>query len=69
VEKFAEILKELREDNKLSQQELADKTGISVRTISRWENKTKRPALETIIILSKFFNVSIDFLLGFTDTP
>lgn len=35
--------------------------------ISRWENKKNEPTLENAKILSMYFNVSVDFLLGLTD--
>ena len=59
-----DILKELREDKKLTHKELSAKINYSTATISFWENGKKQPTAEAIIALAKFFNVSADYLLG-----
>ncbi len=64
---FAERLKELREDKKLSQNQLAKLTGFSNASISRWENGIADIASDYLIILCKFFGVSADYLLGLED--
>ena len=61
---FAKILKELREEKELSQKELADKVGISQSAIAKWELQKTEPAARALILLSKFFDVSIEYLLG-----
>lgn len=61
---IGERLSELREDRGLSQQQLADKLAISVHTISSYERNKSNPDDEMKIKISKFFNVSIDYLLG-----
>lgn len=47
-------------------QEMADVSGISRSALSRW-NKLREPSAETLIKLSSFFDVSIEYLLGVTD--
>lgn len=62
--KFATILKELRQEFEIGQVELAEKIGVSKGIISLWENGLREPTMSSIITLSKFFNVSTDYLLG-----
>lgn len=65
--KLAERLKELREEKNLSQMELATATGISQSAIARWELEKTEPAASALIILSKFFEESVDSILGLED--
>ena len=46
---------------------LAEATGISQSAIARWELNKNEPDASDLIILSKFFNVTIEYLLGLTD--
>ena len=59
-----EILYELRTKNGLSQDELAEKVFVTRQAVSRWENGDTVPNTETLKLLSKLFNVSINTLLG-----
>ncbi|MCK1206317.1 helix-turn-helix domain-containing protein [Streptococcus uberis] len=61
-------LKELREKNSLTQQELADKIGVSKRTLGYWE-KGKQIKPDQAKKLAEYFEVSVGYLLGFTDNP
>ena len=65
--KFAERLKELREDRNLSPKQLGDKIGVSDVAIYRWESKQRTPNIDSLILLAQFFNVSTDYLLGLED--
>ena len=69
MEIFAKRLKELREEKGLSQHELAKKLGdeISNSAVSLWELGKRIPKLDALIILAKFFKVSIDYLAGLED--
>ena len=58
------ILLELRTQKGLSQDELAEKIFVSRQAVSRWENGETIPNTETLKLLSKFFDVSINTLLG-----
>lgn len=62
--KFAERLKELREDMGISQAELAEKTGFSAPCINRWEKNIRIPNIESLFVLCLFFKVSADCLIG-----
>ena len=61
---FAERLKELREENGLSQRTLAKVLGVSQAAIARWENQLQTPNIDIAIIVAKYFKVSTDYLLG-----
>lgn len=65
--KFAERLKELRDEKELSQVAVAKGTGLSQNAIAQWENDKRVPNGNAIIALAKFFEVSTDYLLGVTD--
>ena len=56
-------LKRLRENKNLLQKELANIIGISLSSISMYERGERQPDNETLKKFSKFFNVSIDYLL------
>ncbi len=60
---FSEKLVSLRKQRGLTQEELAEKIGVSRQSISKWESKVSFPDLEKIVKLSEVFNVSIDYLL------
>lgn len=64
---FGEKLRKLREDNSITQKQLADYLNVGRSTIAGYETKSKQPDFEKLIKLSLFFNVSIDYLLGNTD--
>lgn len=58
-----EKLIKLRKDNNLTQDELAEKLYISRQTVSNWENGRTYPDIETLILISNKFNISLDDLL------
>ena len=64
VNKFKDNLKELRLEKKLGQVELAKAIGVSKGVISLWENGLREPNMHSLILLAKFFGVSIDELVG-----
>ena len=59
-----EVLRTLRMRNGLSQDELAEKLFVTRQAVSRWENGETTPNVETLKLLSRFFDVSINTLLG-----
>lgn len=67
MNKFAERLKELRMENKLSQTSLADALKVSQPAIARWEKNLQIPNIDIAIKVARYFNVSTDFLLGLKD--
>lgn len=64
---FGNILKKIRQDNNLTQEELAKKIDTSRSNIANYENNKNMPSVDILDKLSKMFNVSIDYLLGKSD--
>lgn len=62
--KFKDNLKELRIERNLGQVELAKAIGVSKGVISLWENGLREPNMYSLIMLAKFFDISIDELVG-----
>lgn len=61
---FGKRLKEYRKKAEFTQAELAEKMGVSIQTLSRWETDTGMPDIIQIVPLSKILDVSLDALLG-----
>ena len=59
-----DILLQLRNEKGLSQEELAGRVFVTRQAVSRWENGETTPGTETLKLLSKEFDVSINTLLG-----
>ena len=66
--KFSDVFKKLRIKNKYTQEDIANKFDMTKTGISYWENGKSEPSLEVIEKLAELFNVSIDYLLGNSDT-
>ena len=64
---FAERLKELRLEKKLSQMQLAKLVDLSQSGIKQWENNQRIPNADAVVRLAKFFRVTTDYLLGLED--
>lgn len=64
---FGQRLKELRLDKNMSQRELGKIFNVCNQTISFWETGSREPDLDMLVEIAKFFEVSIDSLLGFED--
>lgn len=62
--RFGEILAELRQEQKLTQKELAHKMFVTVGTISNYETGVHFPDVEKLIELADYFGVTTDYLLG-----
>lgn len=60
-------LKVLRIDKNLSQKQLAAELGTTNSSICDWENGRSEPDIDTLIAIAKFFDVSVDYLLGLED--
>ncbi len=67
MNKFAERLKDLRQQNNLTQRQLAKQTGFSQPAIARWEANLQIPNIDVAITFAKYFNVTTDYLLGLED--
>lgn len=64
---FGEKLKELRGERGVGQIALAAEIGVSKGIISLWENGLREPTLSNLILLARYFEVSIDYLAGLED--
>ena len=64
VNEFRHILKELRTEKGLGQVELSKALSVSKGVISLWENGLREPTMHSLIQIAKFFNVTIDYLVG-----
>ena len=62
--KYNERIREIREDNSLSQQNVADLLHIGQRTYSDYESGKTRIPVDNLLILAKFYNVSMDYITG-----
>ncbi|MGO5053910.1 helix-turn-helix domain-containing protein [Lachnospiraceae bacterium LCP25S3_G4] len=60
---FGENLLELRKAKNISQEELGGQLNVSRQTISKWELNETTPEMEKLILLSEYFNVSMDDLI------
>ena len=69
MKKFAERLKQVRQNAGISQQSLVDATGIHLRQLGRYEQDVSEPTLPKLIAIADTLGVSIDYLAGRTDDP
>lgn len=63
---FANVLRLLRNEKKMSQQELADALGVSKSAVNMYERGERQPNFETLEVIADYFNVDTDYLLGRT---
>lgn len=64
---YVERIKQLRQEDGISQNELAKKIGCSQSAITLWEMGARVPNAIAIIKLAEYFQVSTDYLLGVSD--
>ncbi len=62
---FAQRLRELRTSKNLDQKDIANALGVLDATVSMWETGKRVPYHELLIKIADFFDVSIDYLLGY----
>ena len=60
-------LKQLREDKKMTQHQLAKVINVATSTIGQYETEKRIPGIEIQILLADYFNVSLDYLNGRTN--
>ena len=58
------IIKQLRIENNITQEDLANELNVSIQTISRWENSVNCPDLSMVPLIALLFGVTTDYLLG-----
>ena len=64
---FKTRLKELRTEKGMSQEEIGKLLNMSKMAISHWEKGNSEPSIEQLKFLACFFDVTVDYLVGFTD--
>ena len=63
-ESMGQIIKRLRKERNLTQEELAEQLNVSAPAISKWENDTSMPDISQIVPLASVFRVRTDVLFG-----
>ena len=63
----AERIKQLRKKKGISQSELAELIGVKTNTVSTWERGARKPDFEALNLLSNYFEVSFEYILGSSD--
>ena len=61
---LADNLKRIRKDNNLSQEQLAEKLGVSRQSVSKWESNQAYPEMDKVLEICKLFNLNIDELMN-----
>ncbi|WP_049518554.1 helix-turn-helix domain-containing protein [Streptococcus parasanguinis] len=64
---FAERLKTLRKQVKLTQAQIAEKLNISQQAYASWERGVKKPTQENLVKIAQILNVTVDYLVGNSD--
>ena len=64
---FAKRLRELRLEKGLTQQKLADVLKVDRTTVMKWETGERETSFSMLVTIARYFNTSIDYLLGNTD--
>ena len=64
TKKVGGFLKQLRKENKLTQEQLGEKLGVTNKTVSKWETGNYMPPIEILKLLSELYNVSINEILS-----
>lgn len=64
---LSENLFSLRKRENLTQEQVAERTGIVLRSYRRYEMGEREPVASTLVKLADFYNVTIDYLVGRTD--
>ena len=67
MNKFANILNELINNSGKPQKQICEELGIPEPKLSKWKNNHIEPDINDLIMLAKYFKVSIDYLVGLED--
>ena len=63
-ETFGQRITNLRKEKELTQNDIAEKIGVTAQAVSKWENDQATPDIDILIKLSDIFEISLDELLG-----
>ena len=69
IKKYNTRLKDLREDHDLTQAQVAEIIGTSQQHYGKYENGRIIIPFDRVIVLAEYYNVSLDYIAGFTNTP
>ena len=64
---FGQVLKELRQERNLTQDQLGAIFNVSRNAVYGWENDKQEPSLDTLKSIAVYFGVTTDYLLGLTE--
>ena len=64
---FKTRLRELRLEKGVTQSEIAKLLNMSKMAVSHWEQGDSEPSIEQLKVLARFFDVTVDYLVGFSD--
>ena len=64
TQKLGSFLKQLRKENNMTQEQLGERIGVTNKTISRWETGNYMPPVESLVLLSDLYGISINELLA-----
>ncbi|MCI9314592.1 MAG: helix-turn-helix transcriptional regulator [Lachnospiraceae bacterium] len=65
--RYNERIREIREDNSMTQQRVADLLHIGQRTYADYESGKTRIPVDSLLILARFYDVSMDYITGASD--
>jgi len=69
MKEYNQIIRELREDRDMNQEQLSKILNISQQTLSQYETKRRALPIELLREYAKIFGVTTDYILGLTDNP
>ena len=64
---MGERLKQLRINNNLTQRQVGQRIGVAISAVSSYETGVRYPTYESLVKLSRLYNVTTDYLIGLTD--
>ena len=64
---LGERIRQLREESEMTGEQLGKKLNVSKQSISKWENDTSNPDIDTIRKIASIFNTTVDYLSGDSD--
>ena len=69
VMSFSDRIIQLKNERRLLQKDIASSVGLSLRAYQYYEKGQKEPTLSVLLRLADYFDVSLDYLVGLSDTP
>lgn len=64
IDSLGSRLKQLRQDKKLRQEQVADLIGVNKKQVSAYENDSRQPSYDILVRFAQLYRVSTDYLLG-----